>query len=317
MLLPPHKFTGFTRTACQTALFSAAMVLAPPLAGAQTVPATPLETSGAVKVDITLKGYLFGIKVMRANYGAVFDDHTYVANAQLKTSGLGAFLKKFKIWSQTIGHLSSGASQARDLRPLAHVQQNMDKKHRRVQMQYGQDAVKVHIVPPLGSQGKPPASPTERFESDDALSALLNMMMQGTSTAKAPCSGLVPVFDSKQHYNLRLEQVGTRDLKQRGYKGPTIKCHAYYEAVSGFDPEDLPSREEAAAPMVLYMAKFDEAGLYIPVRITYKISGFKAVIKAREINISKAAPNALANIAQDMTDLASMKNPYGDTSMAK
>ncbi len=233
------------------------------------------------QVQLKLKGYVFGIKIMRANFSANLNGAQYSAKAGLYTSGLAALLKKFKISANTHG-LFAG----HDLKPSQHIQQNHNKKNRRVEMNYGEDQVQVNIVPKLGSQGQPPATGKQRFNSDDTLSALLNIMMRGYKTSDKPCSGLVPVFDSKQHYNLRLKAAGTKYIKQRGYKGDTIRCAVYYEPVSGFDPEDLPSSEEAAAPILMYLAKFEAAELYIPVRMTYKISGLKAVIKTKEIKIS-------------------------------
>ena len=240
---------------------------------------THVETT---KLNVQLKGYVFGLKVMKANFAGTFTDDTYSLRADLYTSGLGAFLKKFQIWSTTSGYV-----QKTRLRPYAHIQQNMDKKHRRVEMKYAKDTVDISIVPRLGSQGKPPATPKQRFESDDTLTALLDMMMRGYKFTDKPCEGTIPVFDSKQHYLLRMERIGTKRIKQKGYKGNAVKCHVYYEAISGYDPEDLPSAEEAGTPITVYLAPFDEAGLYVPVRMTYKISVFKAVIKARNIQISK------------------------------
>ncbi len=241
---------------------------------------TPSTTTKTVALDVKLKGYVFGLRVMKANISGQFTQDSYALRADLFTSGLGAFLKKFQIWSTTTGQINESG-----LRPVQHIQQNMDKKNRRVEMSYGETAVDISIVPPLGSQGKPPATLKQRFESDDTLSALLNMMMRGYRFTDEPCTGTVPVFDSKQHYLLRMERDGSRRIKQKGYKGDTVKCKVYYVPVSGFDPEDLPSAEEAAAPIIIYLAPFDEAGLYVPVRMTYKISFFKAVIKAREITV--------------------------------
>lgn len=277
-----------TKTLLATSL-SAALISLPltPLAASSQAPAPVAQITKQAPVtttslDVKLKGYVFGLRVMKANISGTLTDDSYALRADLFTSGLGAFLKKFQIWSTTTGRITD-----KSLRPVQHVQQNMDKKNRRVEMNYGQGAVAISIVPPLGSQGKPPATKKQRFESDDTLTALLNMMMRGYKFTDEPCSGTVPVFDSKQHYLLRMERAGSRKIKQRGYKGNTVKCKVYYVPVSGFDPEDLPSAEEAAAPIVMYLAPFEDAGLYVPVRMTYKISFFKAVIKAREINIRK------------------------------
>ena len=167
------------------------------------------------------------------------------------------------------------------------MQQNLNKKNRRVEMAYGPDSVDVSIIPPLGSQGVPPASAQERFESDDTLSVLLKLTMGGFKTSEKVCDGTVPVFDSKQHYDLRMERDGEKYIKQKGFEGDTIRCKVYYEAISGYDPEDLPSKEEADTPVTIFLSRNEEAGLYIPVKMVYKISGFSAVIKTRDINVRK------------------------------
>ena len=282
-----------SRTAYVCLCFAASTMLAPAaLAQSPTTPTAPTVANKAetpktvvlpsTKFDIKLKGYVFGLRVMKANYKGMFNDRAYSVRADLHTSGIGAFMKKFQIWATTQGRIDKNG-----LNPRQHIQQNMDKKNRRVEMNYGTNKVDVSIVPRLGSLGKPPATEKQKFTSDDTLSALLFMMMRGHKFTGEPCSGKIPVFDSKQHYNLRLQKDGTKRIKQKGYKGDTIRCLVYYEAVSGYDPEDLPSAEEAGAPIKIYLAKYDDAGLYVPVRMSYKISVFNAVIKARDIKISK------------------------------
>jgi hypothetical protein len=243
------------------------------------IPADKMEVT---EVDVALKGYVFGIRLAKVKYKTGYTDDEYYSLASMKTSGLGAFLKKWAIWA-----ISTGSIDGSDIKPATHLQQNLNKKNRRVEMTYGSDKVDVSIVPPLGTQGFPPASPKERFESDDTLSVLLNMTMGGFRTSEKVCDGTVPVFDSKQHYNLRMERGGEKYIKQRGFRGDTIICKVYYEAISGYDPEDLPSQEEAATPVTIYLSRNEEAGGYIPVKMVYKISGFSAVIKTREINIRK------------------------------
>jgi len=243
---------------------------------------TTQSTLGPTVIKVQLKGYVFGFRVMKTNVVGALTENSYSMRADLFTSGLGALLKKFQIWATTTGTIDENG-----LNPIQHIQQNLDKKNRRVKMNYKADTIDISIVPRLGSQGKPPATKAQRFESDDVLSAVLNMMMRGFRFTDEPCVGTIPVFDSKQHYLLRMERIADKRIKQKGFKGDTIGCNVYYIPVSGFDPEDLPSEEEAATPVKIYLAKFDEVGLYIPVRMSYKISIFKAVIKTRNIEITK------------------------------
>ena len=242
-----------------------------------TLPAPDADTT---QIRMKLKGYVFGFRVIRSDLITQFDDTDYVAYTDAKSSGLAALLKKMEIWAVTRGTYDDSG-----LRPDWHVQQNTDKKNRRVEMNYDHNAavVDVAIVPPLGSQGVPPATPQDRYASNDTISGILHLMMMGTKIDGELCTGRVPFFDSKQHYNLRLERVGTKRVKFDCDKEETIHCRAYYEPIAGYDPEDLPSEEEAATPINVYFKYYEEAGVHVPVRFTYKISGFKATVKVDDI----------------------------------
>ncbi|GLQ21920.1 DUF3108 domain-containing protein [Algimonas porphyrae] len=237
----------------------------------------PAPSADANQFAFTMKGYVFGIKLLNVSYFGYEDTQDYAAYADIRTSGLGALLKKMDIWSVTRGRITGDG----DLRPDFHVQQNTDKKNRRVEMVYDNDAaeVTVDIVPPLGSQGIPPATPDERFAAYDTITALLHMTRKGRQDAASLCSGRVPVFDSKQHYNLRLSPVGDARVKYLGDKQTAIHCHAYYEPISGFDPEDLPDAEEAGTPVDIYFNYYPDIDMHVPVRFAYRISSFKAIIK--------------------------------------
>jgi len=248
-----------------------------------TLPAPDADTT---QIRMKLKGYVFGLRVVRSDIITQFDDREYAAYTDVKSSGLAALLKKMEIWS-----VSKGQYDRSGLRPDWHVQQNTDKKNRRVEMNYDRTAEKLNIaiVPRLGSQGVPPATPHERYNSNDTVSGIVHLMMMGTKIDGELCQGRVPFFDSKQHYNLRMERIGTKKVKFDGKKRETIHCRAYYEPIAGYDPEDLPSQEEAETPINVYFKYYKEAGVHVPVRFTYKISGFKAVIKVDDIEIRSAA----------------------------
>lgn len=230
--------------------------------------------------DFQLKGYVFGLRIIRASFIGSLSETSYALRANLKTAGLAALLKKLEIWATTDGHYDRN-----NLLPDTHIQQNLDKKNRRVEMNYDYTANKVNvdINPPISSQGIPPASPAERFHSDDALTAIMNMMMRGYRLDENPCEGGVKVFDSKQHYKLRMEEDGTKRLKVDGEQVQTLRCNVYYEPISGFDPEDLPNEEEAATPVKVYFMERPDVGLHVPVRMTYKISVITAVIKITDM----------------------------------
>lgn len=254
----------------------------------------PAAGADATEFDFKLKGYVFGFKMITANYTGWYGDRDYAVYSDLKTSGLGAMLKKLEIWAVTTGTYTRSG-----LTPNFHIQQNMDKKNRRVEMNYNNNRGYVHVAiePPIGSQGIPAATPAERYTADDTISAVLNLMMRGQKIDGPVCTGGVRVFDSKQHYNLRMENKGADRAKFDGDKIDTIECHIYYEPISGFDPEDLPDAEEGGTPIVMQLKAFPELGLYVPVRFTYKISSIKAVIKLDEMIIKK--PGQAAEVIAD------------------
>ncbi len=230
----------------------------------------------ATQFSFKLKGYVFGFKMITAHYNGYIDGDHYAAYTDIKTSGLGAMLKKLEIWA-----VSKGTHNGLELTPDFQVQQNLDGKNRRVEMNYENvlKTVDVNIIPTLGSQGLPPASPAERYSANDAVSAILDIMMRGQRLDKPFCDGKTRVFDSKQHYNLRMERDGTGKERLNGEKIVTQICRIYYEPINGFDPEDLPDAEEASTPIKAEFYANPELGLYVPLKFTYKISAIKAVIK--------------------------------------
>ena len=242
------------------------------------LPTLPLAPEGAVTLDVNLNGYVLGIKMIDADYDGWVGEETYALRSNLKTAGLGALLKKLRIWAITQGRWDEAG-----LHPEMQIQQNRDKKKRRVEMDYDYAAerVNVSVIPPNGSQGVPPASEKERFAADDTLTALLAIMGSRALWDGRPCTGAVPVFDSKQHYRLRLADRGVEDGKIGDYRGPIRRCDIYYEPVSGFDPEDLPDTEEGATPVKVWMG--DLGGYDVPLKFSYKISGFKATIKVDDL----------------------------------
>lgn len=253
----------------------------------------PAPNSAATQFRFELKGYVFGLRMIRSHYSGWYDQNQYALYADIKTSGLGALLKKLEIWAVTLGQ-----NTPTDLKPAFHVQQNLDKKSRRVEMNYTNPIgpIDVNIVPPIGSQGVPAATPTERFAADDTLSAILNMMMRGWGDKGEMCDGTIKVFDSKQHYGLRMEPSASKRLKFDGEKFDAIGCDIYYVPISGFDPEDLPEEEESSTPIKAYFQHRPELGLYIPIRFTYKISSIKAVIKVDEAQIILPGENMIRQL---------------------
>jgi hypothetical protein len=104
---------------------------------------------------------------------------------------------------------------------------------------------------------------------------------------RAACEGRVPVFDGKQRYNLRLEPGGREQIRTRAWSGEASVCRAWYEPVSGYDPEDYPTEAEMRQPLTIWLAPLLDGQLQLPVRI-YTRAGLGGVtIEAKTIELEE------------------------------
>ena len=243
---------------------------------AYIAPAAP--QAGEIAMDLNLSGYVLGIKLVSARYKATLGNGHYDVYSDMKTSGLAAILKKQKLWSY-----SEGRYDKTDMKPDLHIQQNLNKKSRRIEVNYDYDEeiIDQSVNPRFGSMGQPPATMEQAFASDDANTAMLKVLMAGHRLESEVCNENIPVYDGKQHYGLRMERQGYKTQKFNGEKYQAIECHVYFDPISGFDPEDLPDADEKAKPVKVYLINKPEYGIYMPVKFTYKVSGFSAVVKVK------------------------------------
>lgn len=241
------------------------------------VPLTP-----PTRFSVSYSGSLFILPIGELAVTGSVTSRGYSMRSDMKTTGFGKLTKSGGIWSTSIGFYDDTK-----MRPSQHVIQRLNEKGRRTTIYYDNAGnPKVTIKPSYGSMGQPPATDEERRGALDAQSAIMKLMMIGHKFGDKPCTGSLPVFDGKQRYNLRLEYKGIQTLRQSSYRGEAVRCNVYLEAVSGYDPEDVPTKEEGAAPLEIYMVNFEEAGLYLPVRFDYRISGVKVNIRATDIKVT-------------------------------
>lgn len=263
-----------------SSVLAAGTALAP--VGIATADSTVPPVAGETTVKIKLKGSLLMLPVAKTIYEVKYTEHGYSVRADLKTSGVGALLKKDEaLWAEAEGFFTENG-----LKPQTYVHQNLNKKARRVEVDYREPDVAVSVNPRFGSMGQPPADADQRREALDPLSGIVTLMLAGSRLDGEPCTGSTPLFDGKQRYNFRYEKVGFTTLNQSGYSGQALKCKIYYEPVAGFDPEDLDDPEAYTTPLSIFLAKNDAAGVWVPVKLEYPIGGFKAVVRATKITVT-------------------------------
>ncbi|WP_421787890.1 DUF3108 domain-containing protein [Hyphobacterium sp.] len=237
-----------------------------------------------LSINVSYSGSVIIFRVANITLSGQIADDTYGATARFTTAGLAALFSDADIEAGITGY-ADGA-----LRPWRYAHFNHSSgSGRTVGINFPEGVATADVVPPFGSMGEPPASEAERDGAVDPISALLRLGLRQSSDVGELCSGRIPVFDGKARYDLRLQVAGANDIRTRAWRGEATRCHAFYEPIAGYDPEDLPTESDIAEPVVLWLAPFADGTIHLPVRIRTN-SGFGAItIEARSIAVEPVA----------------------------
>ncbi|MFY0636369.1 MAG: DUF3108 domain-containing protein [Maricaulis maris] len=209
-------------------------------------------------------------KVGEITLDARFGEAGYAAESYIEAAGLAALFTDFDIRAEVSGQ---GGNGAREPQVYEHVERT-GSKVRSVRIEFSDVVARSEAEPPFGSWGVPPASDSDRTDVIDPMTAFfeLSRRLEGGEG----CQGRLAVFDGKARYDLRLETVGTDRVRTRAWRGDALLCHAWYEPISGYDPEDYPSASELRHPLVLWLAPIAGDAAYLPVRLHTR-AGFGGV----------------------------------------
>jgi len=152
----------------------------------------------------------------------------------------------------------SGRIGAQGLQPGTYSHRG-GRKGRVVTVTFSTPQVGVSVVPAFGSMGNPPATPAQRRESIDALSAFASMILASSN----PCGRTLRVFDGRARYNLALSGGTSERITTPAFTGQAIRCNTRYDQIAGFEADDDPPFRGAISIWVVRQAN----GLYAPVRI--------------------------------------------------
>ena len=239
----------------------------------------PAAAPGTTMISARYDGWVLVFKVGEIELNARFGGEAYEADSSVTAAGLAALFTDFDIRAEVEGRLDADrAAPAR----YAHVERTGDKV-RAVDVSFAGEVAVSDVEPPFGSLGVPPASDSDRTGVIDPMSAFFELSETLTSNGTG-CTGQIPVFDGKARYNLNLEPAGREHVRTRAWRGEALVCHAFYEPISGYDPEDYPSERETRLPLEIWLAPFNDGAFHLPVRLHTR-AGFGGVtIEAREIN---------------------------------
>ncbi len=190
-------------------------------------------------------------------------DTAYSASTRIEAAGLAALFTDFDINAEVQGYIEDTEASPRR---YAHVERT-GRKVRSVEVSFAEGVARSAVEPPFGSWGVPPASEDDRTGAIDPMSAFVALSEQLNRDEGLGCEGVLPVFDGKSRYNLRLENRGRDRIRTRGWRGEAVLCDIWYEPISGYDPEDYPSERELSQPLRIWLAPIDGGRYYLPVRL--------------------------------------------------
>lgn len=246
------------------------LVMATGAAGSDEAVPAPEIAEDAVRVSARYASSVLFFKVGEITLDARFGEAGYAAESYIEAAGLAAFFTDFDIRAEVSGR---GGNGAREPQIYEHVERT-GSKVRSVRIEFSDIVARSEAEPPFGSWGVPPASDSDRTDVIDPMTAFfeLSRRLEGGEG----CQGRLAVFDGKARYDLRLETVGTDRVRTRAWRGDALLCHAWYEPISGYDPEDYPSASELRHPLVLWLAPIAGDSAYLPVRLHTR-AGFGGV----------------------------------------
>ncbi|MEO0818010.1 MAG: DUF3108 domain-containing protein [Pseudomonadota bacterium] len=251
---------------------SAILLAAPAVTDTDALrPDTPLSAirdGHPMKFTYELKAtaWLFIIPVTgKARFSTELQPDTYRITSAVKTTGLADVLVDYDLGLSSTGYVREDG-----LDTYAYVSQNSDgKKNRRVELTWGTGDVAADVTPAFGDLGDPPATPDQKIDALDPITALINFGLEPRDVDADPCGGPIKIFDGRQLSHLHLEYAGMKNVRSDAWRGEAIECHITLEKVAGFKERSEPGEDNLAGidgPLRMWLAPLPN-GATVPVRI--------------------------------------------------
>ncbi len=219
--------------------------------------------SKRIQYELEAVAYFLFIPITaKGTFDVALNPDFYTINTHVKTTGVADI---FVDYDMTVA--ASGYVRDNDLMTYNYVSQNHDgKKNRRVELTYGQDDVKMVAKPGFGDLGFPPATPEQKIEARDPLTAFIGAAFR-PRPADNPCGGQIKFFDGKQLTYMSFTPIGETSVRTKAYKGKAFECHVTVNRVAGYDEDDRGTNLSGIdGPMRMFFAEpFD--GFVTPVKL--------------------------------------------------
>ncbi|MEE9380648.1 MAG: DUF3108 domain-containing protein [Hyphomonadaceae bacterium] len=245
------------------------------LAGAQDVPTDPAPAINSLATiqageptrmiyELRARAWVLFIPVTaKARFNVEMQPDTFTIESRIKTTGLADLLVNYDMNLTANGYVTEEG-----LRTHTYVSQNNGGKNRRVEMTYGEDDVDMVATPTFGNLGEPPATPEQKLDANDPITALITFALEPRAPGEDPCGGPIKVFDGRQLSWLHLTNAGTREIRVKAWRGEAIECHVTLEKVAGYK-EGETNRDTLSGingPLRMWLAPLPN-GAYVPVKI--------------------------------------------------
>ena len=233
-----------------------------------STPLTAVREGQPVRMLYELKAsaWLFIIPITgKARFNVELQPDTYRITSAVKTTGLADVLVDYDLGLSATGYVRDDG-----IETYAYVSQNDDgKKNRRVELLWGDSDVAAEVTPAFGDLGHPPATPDQKIEALDPITALLNFALEPRTDPDNPCGGPMKIFDGRQLSWLHLDYAGMKTVRSDAWRGEAIECHVRLEKVAGFK-EGTDRKDDNLAgidgPLRMWLAPLPN-GATVPVRI--------------------------------------------------
>jgi hypothetical protein len=185
---------------------------------------------------------------------------TYEASATREMKGLvGSLLNRSQDYTYSV---SGAVATDGALRPAVYQHQGGRRREDRpngrlIRATFTANDVVTTSTPAGMGMGNPPATPEQRRNTVDQITALASMVTSSTD----PCTRTIRVYmDGRSRFDFVLTPNGRVNVNTRAYRGEALRCRVLFRPIAGFgDPQEEQTLTFLFAPT--------PSGLYAPISV--------------------------------------------------
>ncbi len=221
------------------------------------------------QIAISYKATLAGVYVGKATLQIALTHQAYNISGSGLAIGVLKNLYGFKLDVKSFG----GLSQQTMIPQSYTTQYGTEKSSRSIKIKYSRNGkAKASANPPFfPGRSRVPLKSVHLKNTLDPLSALFLPVKKNVSaTSPENCRRVMPVFDGRIRYNLKIDSVKSqKQLKKSipGYNGPILVCKIKFQPVAGHYVGKQPKKKlKKNEEMEVWLAPTGSAGLLVPIK---------------------------------------------------